>query len=214
MSQSAANTALLTSYFLRERLLLEEELRDAPVLEQVLESLKGFIGKLPVVSHNGLKFDFPMLEHVGFKIAEKYDSLELAFFMLPTHELGHSAAALAKRYGFGETPHRALEDCKLEFEIIKCLQKEYENKPVDKAKALKALAERIGWWWSGMLSGPSEPIDHISSLVSKHEPYRKKDGTEDDKATSLEKIDAKDVESRFVHRHGESKASDYSEGSS
>ncbi len=189
----------------------EDELCSAPPLEDVLENLKVFIEKLPVVSHNGLKFDFPMLEHAGFKIVEKYDSIEFAFFILPTHELGHSASALAKRYGFGETPHRALEDCKLEFEIIKCLQKEYEKKPVEKAKALKALAERIGWWWSGMLTGPSEPIDHISSLVSKHEPYRKKDETESDKATSFEKIDVKDVESRFIHRPGESKASDYSE---
>lgn len=142
-----------------------------------LEKLKNFIGNLSVVSHNGFKFDFPMLEHAGFKIAEKYDSIQFAFFMLPTHELGHSSSALSKKYGFGRV-HTALEDCKLEFEIIKCLQNEYEKKPVDKAKALKSLAERIGWWWSGMLAGPSEPIDHISSLVLKHELYRKKDDSE------------------------------------
>ena len=105
--------------------ITEDMLRDAPELQFVIKELKKFIGKHPVVSHNGFSFDFPILERDGLKIEEKYDSLELAFFVLPTSSTGHSVQALAEQFGLGVVPHRAMEDCKLELEIIRRLQAEY-----------------------------------------------------------------------------------------
>jgi uncharacterized membrane protein len=55
-------------------------LESATEVDRVINDLKKFINKLPVVAHNGFHFDFLMLERHGLKIAEKYDSMEFAFF--------------------------------------------------------------------------------------------------------------------------------------
>ena len=90
-----------------------EMVKDAPPLSEVLKELGAFIGKRPVVSHNGFSFDFKMLARNGFPIEEKYDSMELAFFVLPTNPTGHSTKALSGYFELGDVPHRALEDFRL-----------------------------------------------------------------------------------------------------
>jgi DNA polymerase III epsilon subunit-like protein len=99
---------------------------------------------------------FRMLARNGFPIEEKYDSLELAFFVLPTNATGHSTKALAEYYGLGEVPHRALADCEIEFEIITRLLKEFSSRPKAQVAALKWVAERGGWWWANALFGTVE----------------------------------------------------------
>jgi len=75
--------------------ITEDMLRGAPSIQEVIQELRSFIGKRPVVSHNGLSFDFPFLERKDMKFDAKYDSMEFAFFVLPTHINGHSVSALA-----------------------------------------------------------------------------------------------------------------------
>src|SRR3989338_2270168 len=188
--------------------IAEEDLRNAPELAVVLNKLREFIGKCPVVAHNGFKFDFPLLENSGLKFYEKYDSLEFAFFILPTCEVGHSVSALAKLFALGDVPHRAIEDCKLELQIILQLQEEYKKRPKGKAKALKAHAERIGWWWAEMLPGTSDPADHLSLFAEKHIPYRKKNAQQDQLGLGTQPIEFSDVESYFL---GVGSSGDYSE---
>ena len=62
--------------------ITDEMFIGAPPVEEVLKKLKDFIQKLPVVAHNGFSFDFRILEREGLSFDEKYDSLELAFFVL------------------------------------------------------------------------------------------------------------------------------------
>ena len=190
----------------------EDSLRDAPTLEVAIGELKKFVEKFPVVSHNGFRFDFPMLEKAGLKFTEKHDSLEYAFFVLPTNELGHSAPALAKKFQLGEIPHRALEDCKQEFNIILKLIEEYGNRPKDRTKALKFLAEKIGWWWATLLPGQGEPFEHISDFVEAHVPYRKKDASQDKLVLGTQKIGLAEMEQYFLPQkiHG-ARAAEYAE---
>jgi predicted DnaQ family exonuclease/DinG family helicase len=176
----------------------EKDLINAPSVESVILNLQKFIGKRPVVCHNGFNFDFPMLERAGLKIYEKYDSLEFAFFVLPTHELGHSVSALARKFELGEPPHRALEDSRLEFEIICRLQKDFSKRKKEKAEALKALAKRMGWWWTELLPGKSTPKDLITTLVEKHEAYRKKNALQDQLLLGTQKIDFSEVATFFL----------------
>ncbi len=179
--------------------ITSEMLKDAPPLSEVLKDLRVFIGKSPVVSHNGFSFDFRMLARNGFPIEDKYDSLELAFFVLPTNPTGHSAKALAEYFQLGGVPHRALADCRLEFEIIARLLKEFTLRPKMEAAALKAIGERAGWWWSGMLPGKSELVKHISGLVEKHVPYRKPQAQQEQIVyTETKNIDIEKVKSLFA----------------
>lgn len=174
----------------------DEMLKGAPAISEVAIKLKDFIGKLPVVAHNGFSFDFRMLEREGVKIEEKYDSLEFAFFVLPTNIDGHNMSALASRFKLSEVPHRALEDCKLEFAVIQNLQTTWEEKPEKTRGALKSLAERTGWWWTPFISGKSIQIDDLSELVSVHEVYRK-ENPDQDFLTLVQKIDPTSVDVFF-----------------
>ncbi len=157
----------------------EDMLKNAPDLAKVLSRLKDFIGENPVVAHNGFSFDFPMLERHGFKLGEKYDSMEFAFFVLPTNVIGHSTAALTQYFGIKEMPHRALADSQIEFEIIDNLQKEYSKRNKKKREALNYLAKAIGWWWCNFLSGDEKRVESISDLVSQYEPYRKENASQE-----------------------------------
>ena len=171
--------------------ITSEMLTSAPPLSDVLKKLREFIGKRPVVSHNGFSFDFRMLARNGFPIEEKYDSLELAFFVLPTNPRGHNMKALTEYFSLREVPHRALEDCKLEFEVICKLLKEFSKRK--HGAALKAIAERGGWWWAGLLPGKSEPGGHIWSFVDPHVPYRKRDAEQDRLLLQTKQIDVDKV---------------------
>jgi predicted DnaQ family exonuclease/DinG family helicase len=166
--------------------ITDEMLKGSPAISDVVLKLKDFIGKLPVIAHNGFSFDFRMLEREGLKIEEKYDSLEFAFFVLPTNLEGHNMDALAGRFNLGKTPHRALPDCRLELEVIKQLQAAWKKKPEMNRGALKSLAERTGWWWAPFLSGESLQIDDLSKLVPVHEAYRKENPDQDPLALTQE----------------------------
>ena len=180
--------------------ITDSMLEGAPSLEEVVERMRDFIQKRPVIAHNGFSFDFRMLERVGLKIAEKYDSMEFAFFILPTSTTGHGTSALAERFTLGTVPHRALADCELEFAIIQKLREEWSKKNRKKAAALKSVGEDTGWWWTQLLTGKSEGVPDISVLVEPHVPYRKKDADQNKLSLGAQPIDLKDVEKFFTSK--------------
>ncbi len=159
--------------------------------------MKNFIQKRPVVAHNGYSFDFFFLEREGLKLEEKYDSMEFAFFVMPTNAPGHSIPALAEQFKLGEAPHRALGDCKLELTIINRLQKEYGKRKKSKREVLAHAAGTTGWWWSNFLSGEKAPTDRISSLIEAYEPYRKEYRGAEMLGFQTEVIDIAEVEKYF-----------------
>lgn len=192
--------------------ITEDMLRDAPPLETVLAELKAFVKKLPVVSHNGFSFDFPILEREGVKFNEKFDSMEFAFFVLPTSVHGHSATALCQQFGMSEVRHRAIEDCGSEFEMIRKLQAEWSKRPKKHREALKHAALRTQWWWSEFLLGKAIMADHISNLVADYEPYRKEKTSQEILAFEAKSIDLTEVDKYFVStRSSSDDEMDYSE---
>lgn len=153
--------------------ITENMLQDAPPIQTIIQELKSFIGKRPVVSHNGFSFDFPIIEREGMKFEAKYDSMEFAFFVLPIHPEGHSMAALAEYFEMPAIQHRALADCEAEFAVIQKLQEKYTKRQLDKREVLKSLAERTGWWWANFLPGNPKQVDLISNLLSFQNCYTK-----------------------------------------
>lgn len=191
--------------------ITEDMLRNAPPIQVVVQELRTFIGKRPVVSHNGFSFDFPIVEREGMKFEAKYDSMEFAFFVIPIHPEGHSMAALAEYFEMSTIQHRALADCEAEFVVIQKLQEKYGKRQPDKREALKGLAERTGWWWTNFLSGNPKQIDFISNLLSKYEPYRKKDIRQEVVVFKPQNIDLEEVQKQFVPHKASSLNDDYSE---
>lgn len=159
----------------------DKMLEDAPSVKEVISKLNKFVGKRPVVAHNGLDFDFPILKRYGFKASEKYDSMDFAFFVLPINKDGHSIKELAKHFDVREAPHRALGDCEVLFQLIYKLQEKYQKKNKLKKEALKYIADNIGWWWSSFLLGEGKK-HNISNLVPKYVSEEKKR----DKVSDLE----------------------------
>lgn len=191
--------------------ITEDMLRGAPPISQVIAELSAFIGKRPVVSHNGLAFDFPILEREGMRFEDKHDSMEFAFFVLPTNYNGHSVVALAEYYSMAEVVHRALADCEMEFALVQELRRSFGEKPKKKREALKGLAERIGWWWAGILLGKAGESVSLASLVQDYEPYRKEVAEQEVIAFETKSIDLQEVERQFAPRSGQSPDEDYSE---
>lgn len=191
--------------------ITEEMLRGVPSIQEVIPEVRSFIGKRPVVSHNGFSFDFQFLEREGMKLHEKYDSMEFAFFVLPTNIDGHSVSALAGYFGLPNIQHRALADCQMEFAIIQKLQEEYGKRQTEQREALKALAERTGWWWANFLPGKPKQVDFISTLIPKYEPYRKQNARQEAVAFEPQAIDPADVQEQFIPHKTPSPEDDYSE---
>lgn len=191
--------------------ITEQMLRDAPILSDVITELRDFINKRPVVSHNGFSFDFPMLERHGLKFNEKYDSMEFAFFVLPTNLEGHSVNSLAQQFSLGCIPHRALGDCEFEFKIIEKLRKEYKEKPKKHREALLYSARRIQWWWANFLPGNAKAVERISDLVAVYVPYRKDQADQEMLTFETKEIDLNEVERNFVYTGQLSGPEDYSE---
>ncbi len=191
--------------------ITEKMLCDAPLLSDVITELKDFINKRPVVSHNGFSFDFPMLERHGLKFNEKYDSMEFAFFVLPTNLGGHSVNFLAQQFSLGSISHRALGDCEFEFKIIKKLREEYKKKPKEHREALLYLTRRIQWWWANFLPGEAKPIERISDFVAAYVPYRKEQAGQEMLTLETKGIDLNEVERNFVYTSQLSGPEDYSE---
>lgn len=181
--------------------ITDSMLAGAPTLEEVVEQLRDFIQKRSVIAHNGFSFDFRVLDRAGLKLVEKYDSMEFAFFVLPTSTTGHGTAALAERFSLGAVPHRALQDCELEFAIIQKLKDTWSGKSRKKTAVLKFFAERTGWWWAQFLTGKSENAD-VASLVDPHVPYRKKDAEQNRLSLGIRAIDVDQVEKFFAPDSG------------
>ena len=69
--------------------LVDEDVRDAPPLEDVMREFLDWAGDLPLIAHNGFDFDFPILDaalrEVGLPVpaGERLDTLQLAHLVFP-----------------------------------------------------------------------------------------------------------------------------------
>ena len=122
--------------------LTDDELASAPLPADALRSLYDFVDGRPMIAHNGLRYDFPLLESAGAKVGvsvpevSRLDSLELAHLAFPRAgkglvantdgsrpPMGRSLDELA-RYLLSHDPrgqHRALDDARLLHRVLPAL---------------------------------------------------------------------------------------------
>lgn len=91
----------------------DEDLADAPIMEEVLPELLSFMGEMPLLGHSVL-FDFSFLKKAAVNQRLSFerqgvDTLKIARKYLSTLE-SRSLGALCMYYGIPHHAHRALED--------------------------------------------------------------------------------------------------------
>lgn len=92
--------------------ITDNDLVNAPDLDEVLNQFTEFIEDLPLIGHNIIKFDLPFLYAHGFSVADVsvIDTVKLSSRKLPELE-NHKLPTLKKFYGINNASHNALLDC-------------------------------------------------------------------------------------------------------
>ena len=172
--------------------LTDDELASAPLPADALRSLFDFVDGRPMIAHNGLRYDFPLLESAGAKVGvpvpevSRLDSLELAHLAFPRAgkglvantdgsrpPMGRSLDELA-RYLLNHDPrqqHRALDDARLLHRVLPALLSRLDG---------RRPARRLQCWvmgagrhpWSAFLASPSEPIPLEEAVPVPDRPRR------------------------------------------
>ncbi len=123
--------------------ITDDMVKDAPSMEEELKGFIEFIGDLDLVGHNIYRFDMKFIQRDCERFFGKtidngvIDTLQLSRKYLPKL-CSHSLGALANHYEVSyEGAHRALADCKINYQVYKCLLGEMQ-------KAIKSVqAEEI-----------------------------------------------------------------------
>ena len=172
--------------------LTDGELASAPLPADALRSLYDFVDGRPMIAHNALRYDFPLLESAGAKAGvsvpevSRLDSLELAHLAFPRAGKGlvtnidGSRPPMARsldelaRYLLDHDPrqqHRALDDARLLHRVLPALLRRLGG---------RGPARRLQRWvlgagrhpWSAFLAAPSEPTPLEEAVVAPDRPRR------------------------------------------
>lgn len=101
---------------------------NAPSIEQVMPNFLKFIGDMPLVGHNFIKFDLKLLERQAKISSPCIDTLQIAKIM-KIRGAGNSLADLCQYFRVkNETAHRALSDCIATDGVYKGMKKRFNEK--------------------------------------------------------------------------------------
>ncbi|HAF62469.1 MAG TPA: hypothetical protein DCK95_09100, partial [Anaerolineaceae bacterium] len=127
--------------------ITNEMVRNAPLIEEVREEFRDFLGDFPLLGHN-VQFDLAFLRSHKFKLSnDEIDSFDLASVLMPC----------ASRYNLGSLveilqvstdelhAHRALDDARMTFEIFTRLVELANQLPVQLIKEIVDQGKGIAW---------------------------------------------------------------------
>ncbi len=113
--------------------ITEADIKDAPVIEDIWDSFRAFIGDALLIAHNGYAFDFKIIDRINRQLerpklaGRRYDTLVLARKIYYAQR--NSIDALADRFKLhAGVRHRALDDVKVLYRIFREMQKELNNR--------------------------------------------------------------------------------------
>lgn len=165
--------------------------------EEAISKLKKFIGDLPVVAYNAYGFDIHFLNKYRLKPKNIYDLVDLTFFILPTLE-HYSAQYLAQYFNLGKEKHRALDDCEIEYKILKSLLDNFKKKPKKLKSHLKHISNSHNWWWDSFLDAESASFNSFIDIMPAHQRYRKDTAEQEAFDISNQKLTEEEVDSYFL----------------
>ena len=109
--------------------------KGAPSQREAINAFKAFIGDRIVIAHNAASFDVNFIkvvcERLGMSFEVEYiDTLPLAQNLLDELKK-HKLDVIAEHYNLGDfNHHRATDDAKMLFEILKCMEKDMADKGI------------------------------------------------------------------------------------
>ena len=172
--------------------LTDDDLVSAPLPADALRALYDFVGGRPMIAHNGLRYDFPLLESAGAESGvpmpgvTRLDTLELAHLVFPRAGAGVVANIDGGRppmnrkldglahHLLGEEQrgrHRALDDARLLHRVMVGL--------LDRLGG-RGSARRLQRWvlgagrhsWVGFVAARAEPVP-LEKVIPKPDPPRR-----------------------------------------
>lgn len=166
--------------------ITDEMVKDAKPFTEQVESLKEFIGDLPLLGQN-IKFDIGFLASHGLRLANhQLDTFTLARAIMP-HAQSYSLEILTENFGIEHAlAHRAYDDAIASVGLMKKLQLLLLNESDDVLEKIKKFLSKQNWSWKEFAV---YTIDSKASLLhtassapcvqDEHgEPHREENGTE------------------------------------
>lgn len=151
----------------------EGDVMDAPEISDVLSDFSSFIGELPLVGHNIVRFDLPLLLDKGLILNNNcvIDTVRLSTILLPNLK-NHKLPTLKKYFGINDISHNAFNDCQTNLKVyIKLRNNELEPKIAEEI-VLDNKLEGLRLSVTGQFMGVSRN-DIISSIKSHGGRYTK-----------------------------------------
>ena len=158
--------------------LTDEDLAHAPRPAEALRDFYDFVEGRPMIAHNGLRYDFPLLQSAGAKAgvpapaAIRLDTLELAHLAFPRAGAGITADIDGRRpprarsldelarFLLGEEPrprHRALGDAQLLLRVLIKMLAVLDGEESDRRLQRWVLGTG-GHPWAHFLAHQAEPV--------------------------------------------------------
>lgn len=145
--------------------ITDDDLKEAPSIDQVLPELDSFIDGQPLMAHN-MDFDSAFLKKNGVE-GEFLDSLDLACMLFPRENKHSQEYLLEKICGVTYDAHRALEDTKNLFTLYKTLLERVEEMDERVKNEVSDALKVSGWKFKDLFEKSSTKSD--SYLTDKAE---------------------------------------------
>lgn len=163
-----------------------DEIQSALGEAQALADLAGFCGSLPVVAHNGIGYDFPILDRAAERVGKppvgepRLDSMELALLAFPrsgksiqpdadgaSPPAGLSLDDLCSQLGVPapQPRHRALPDAKATASVVMKLL-EFLNADRPDRNLQRWLLHRAEHPWAWLLAPPPAEAPALASVLA------------------------------------------------
>ena len=172
--------------------LTDEALASAPTPAEALRDFYRFVGGRPTVAHNGLRYDFPLLESASDEAGVpvpgslRLDTLELAHLVFPRMGQGIISNIDGSRpprsrklddlaaHFFGaepRTPHRALPDARLLLSVLPPMLRRL-SRPEQAQRLQRWVLRAGGHPWAGFLDAEPQPVP-LEEVVPRPDPRKR-----------------------------------------
>ncbi len=136
----------------------DDNLKDAPKIEDISSDLKEFVSDLPVLAHN-MDFDSAFLLKNGIE-ADFLDTLDLSCLLFPLEKKHTQEYLLGNLFNVSYSGHRALEDVNNLFILYKHLVNRAKNMDERVKKEIRQTLKNSDWKFKALFKEPTDDVDN------------------------------------------------------
>lgn len=133
-----------------------EMLKDAPILSDVADEIREFVGDMPIMGHF-IFFDLNFLGEKGIRLTNtQLDTCQLAQTFMH-NEASYSLEVLTEKFGIShENAHRALDDVKANIDFFWRMGSHIAALSKEEKSAIQEVLEKSKWPWAKVILELSE----------------------------------------------------------